>query len=258
MSLPTHIIQSLESNFDKIYVLSLERANERQKRIRERLEGLNFEFFLGVDKNHLSEAIMEKDKIYDEIKARELNRYGKGMVLGHIACSLSHRLLYEKILREGYQRVLIFEDDIVPLYQNLDYLPEALSELPEDWELIYLGFGKNYPVTTKLRRKHQFYLGLSYVGLIKMKPLMVRNALPKPFSPRLWKAGSHDLSHAFALTPAACKRLIEAQTPVVFNADTLMAHLIMRGEIKAFITEPQFFTQEQFVDKGARSYIHHL
>ncbi|MDX1956732.1 MAG: glycosyltransferase family 25 protein [Chitinophagaceae bacterium] len=258
MKLPNHIIQTLESQFDRIYVITLERAKERQKRILQRLEGLNFEFFYGVDKNALTEERIVTEQLYDDKKARQLDRYGKGMLVGHIACSLSHRLLYKKILDEGHQRVLIFEDDIVPLYQHLSHLPEALSQLPADWELMYLGFGKNYPVTPKLRRKHQFYLGLSYVGLIRMKPAMVRNALPRPFSPRLLRAGNHDLTHAYAVTPAACEKLIQAQTPVVFNADPLLAYLIMKGEINAFITEPQFFTQEQFVEKGAKSYIHHL
>lgn len=258
MKLPPQTIATLESRFDKIFVITLERAVERQKRIRERLEGLNFEFFYGTDKNALTEGWLQQENIYDDQKSRKLNRYGKGMVLGHIACSLSHRSLYHKILQEGYQRVLIFEDDVVPFYHHLPHLPQALEELPADWETIYLGFNKNYPVTQKLKRKYLFYLGLSYVGLIRFKPNMIRNALPKPYSNRLLKAGSHDLTHAYAVTPSACKKLIQAQTPVVFNADPLLAHLIMRGELNAFITEPQFFTQEQFVDAGARSYIHHL
>lgn len=256
MTLPAETTRCLEGHFDKIYVLTLERAVERQNRVRERLAGLNYEFFYGADKNTLTEEYLRQHRIYDEEKSRKLHRYGKGMAVGHIACSLSHRLIYQKILDEGYQRVLIFEDDVVPLYHELNYLSEALRELPENWELIYLGFQKNYPVTPKLRRKHHFYLGLSYVGMIKMKPGMVRNALPRPFSSRLLKAGSHDLTHAYAVTPAACQKLIHAQTPVVFNADPLLAHLIMKGELNAFITEPQFFTQEQFLDAGARSYIH--
>lgn len=255
MALPASVIKTLQSHFDKIYVITLERAKDRQERIRERLAGLDFSFFYGVDQRTMTEQSIVTDLLYDDQKSRKLDRYGKGMVLGQVACSLSHRSLYQQILDEGHQRVLIFEDDIVPLEENLSLLPETFGEFPPDWEFIYFGYSKNYPVTAQLKRKHQFYLGLSYLGLIKMTPVMVRNALPKPFSPHLRRAGSHDLTHAFAVTPAACRKLIEAQTPVVFNADTLIAYVVMQGELNAFITDPPFFTQEQFVDKDAKSYI---
>jgi hypothetical protein len=49
-----------------------------------------------------------------------------------------------------------------------------------------------------------------------------------------------------------------AQTPVVFNSDPLISHLIMNGKLKAFITQPQFFIQEQLIDPTHRSFIHHL
>ena len=64
MKLPNHIIQTLESRFDRIYVITLERAKERQKRILQRLEGLTFEFFYGVDKNALTEERLAVEQLY--------------------------------------------------------------------------------------------------------------------------------------------------------------------------------------------------
>lgn len=257
MKIPNTTIAFLENYFDKIIVITLERASGRQAKLRERLEGLNFDFFYGVDKHQLSWEKVHSQGLYDDRKARQLNRWGKGMILGHIACSLSHRNLYQHILDQGYRRVLVFEDDAVPLFDGKCELKQCLAELPEDWELIYFGYNKNETATPELKRKQTFYKMLSYMGMFKWSPMMVSNLLPRPFSPHLQRAGFHDLLHAYAITPAACRKLIRAQTPVVFNADPLISHLVMNGELNAFITRKKFFTQEQFLDPNHRSFIHH-
>jgi len=238
-------------------VITLERATDRQAKVKERLEGLHYEFFYGVDKHTLSWDKVNEEGIYDDKKARQLNRYSKGMILGHIACSLSHRKLYEHIVEKNYNRVLIFEDDTVPLADTAHLLTASVNELPEDWEIIYFGYDRNETATPALKRKQAFYKVLSHLRLMKWSPLMVSNLLPKPYSTHLQKAGFHDLLHSYAISRSACKKLIPEQTPVVFNADPLISHLVMKGEINAFITRKKFFTQEQFLDPAHRSFIHH-
>ena len=75
---------------------------------------------------------------------------------------------------------------------------------------------------------------------------MVANLLPKPFSKHLKKAGFHDCTHAYALTLEGAKKLLAAQTLVVYRADDLLSATIMKGELRAFITDPKFFDQEIF------------
>lgn len=257
MKIPNSTIAFLEKYFDRIYVITLERATDRQEKVKERLQGLHFEFFYGVDKHLLSWNKVNEEGIYNDKKARQLNRYSKGMILGHIACSLSHRKLYEHIVEQQYQRVLIFEDDAVPLFDKDRELQQSIEELPADWELVYFGYNKNEIATPALKRKQAFYKVISHLKLIKWSPLMISNLLPKPYSAHLQKAGFHDLMHAYGVTLEACKKLIPVQTPVVFNADPLITHLVMNGELNAFITRKKFFTQEQFLDLAHRSYIHH-
>ena len=257
MKIPNSTISFLEKYFDRIFVITLERATDRQEKVKERLEGLTYEFFYGVDKHTLSWEKVNEEGIYDDKRARHLNRYSKGMILGHIACSLSHRKLYEHIVARQYNRVLIFEDDAVPLMDTEHILPDSVKELPEDWEVVYFGYDRNETATPALKRKQAFYKILSHLRLMKMTPLMVSNLLPKPYSAHLQQAGFHDLLHAYGISLSACKKLIPAQTPVVFNADPLISHLVMNGEIRAFITRKKLFTQEQFLDPGHRSFIHH-
>jgi glycosyl transferase, family 25 len=248
----------LQTFFDKIFVITLHRASERQTQVEEQLQGLPFEFFYGADKQQLNQDQLIKENIYSDDKAKALNRYHKGMVLGHIACSLSHRNLYEHIVANGYKRVLIFEDDVVTLTENLHHLQETIKEVPADWELLYFGYAKYEKATFKLKCRQSFYKLLSYLRLIKWSPLMVSNLLPKPFSKHLQRAGFHDLTHAYAVTDKACVKLIDQQTPVVFNSDSLLTYLVMNGKLNAFSTRPQFFTQQMFIDPAQRSFIHHL
>ena len=110
LKIPDNIGSFLQKYFDKIFVITLDRAKDRQESTRKYLDGIAFDFFFGADKLQMDLPTMIKEGIYDEGKAKQMNRYGKKMVLGHIACSLSHLNLYKHIVENKYQRVLIFED----------------------------------------------------------------------------------------------------------------------------------------------------
>lgn len=246
MKINTDINNLLQHYFDKVFVVSVPRFTDRHKQLEKHLEGLTYDFFWGADKLKLDYAIAKKDGTYDEQVAQKLQRQNKALNLGEIACSLSHRMVYEEMVKHNWQKVLILEDDILPLYNNLPQLPAALNELPDNWELVYLGYLKHENVTAALKRKQIWYKILSRLGLMKWTYKMVNNLLPKPYSTHLKKAGFHDCTHAYAVTLQAAKKLLAAQTPVVYRADDLLSSTIMKGELEAFVTEPKFFDQEIF------------
>ena len=244
MQLDNTTIQLLESRFDKVLVVSVPRFTDRHKTVTEKLNGLRFDFFWGADKMHLDGEMLSRN--YNEIKARKLQRQGKALNFGEIACALSHRMVYDAMIENGWEKVLILEDDVLPVYDKLDQLTAAMDELPADWELVYLGYLKHEVVTAALKRKQFFYRIISSIGLMKWTYKMVSNLLPKPFSAHLRKAGFHDCTHAYAITLEAAKKLRAAQSPVVYRADDLLSATIMKGKLKAFVTDPKFFDQEVF------------
>ena len=77
----------------------------------------------------------------------------------------------------------------------------------------------------------------------------------KPYSKHLKKAGFHDCTHAYAVTLQAAKKLLAAQTPVVYRADDLLSATILKGELNAYVTEPKFFDQEIFHNASITSEI---
>lgn len=246
MPIPPATIQSLQNSFEKIFVVTVPRFTDRHKKISENLQGLPFDFFWGADKLQIDPEKVKQDGTYNEVKAKELQRQGKELNLGEIACSLSHRMLYAEMIKQGWKKILILEDDVLPLIENMNVLPYAMKELPEEWELVYLGYLKHEEITPALKRKQFFYKMLSAIGLMKWNYTMVSNLLPKPFSTHLKKAGFHDCTHAYAITLSAAKKLLEAQTPVIYRADDLLSATILKGDLNAFITLPKFFDQEIF------------
>lgn len=240
----------LSSYFDKVLVLTLRRATDRQERVRRVLRGVEFELFHGVDKHDLDPDDLLRRGIYDARRARALHRHGKAMTLGEIACALSYVEMYRRILEAGWRRVLVFEDDVEPVPDALPALPLVLAQLPDDWELVYLGYSKHEVVTPALRTKQAAYRVLSALRLMKWTQREVTNLLPRPYSANLMKAGHHDCTHAYALTPSAARKVLAAQTPVALAADTALSRLVLRGELAAYAAVPVLFDQEGGI--GAR------
>lgn len=244
----------LNAYFDKIFVVSLQRATDRHAILKEHLKGLNYEIFWAKDKQDFSLEEVIFQGIYDEKKALKFNRHGmKKLAHGEVACSWSHRTVYEKMLAEGLERVLVFEDDVEPNLETLALLPTTLQQLPVDWELVYLGFLKNEEILRKHWRKRQFYKLLAiFKAYDWLSPREVNNLFPKPYSENLRVAGLHDCTHAYALTRSAAQKLIEAQTPIYSAADEVLTHEVLRGHLKAFICSPTFFDQQGFNSVGHR------
>lgn len=255
MPIPITTIQFLQQYFDKIFVVSVPRFTQRHKTVAAALQTLPFDFFWGTDKLSLDFEKSKTDGTYDEAKAIKLQRQGKPLNSGELACSLSHRSVYSEMIKNNWQRVLILEDDVVPVEENFTLLTTAVNELPQDWELVYFGYLKNEMVTAKAKRKQWFYKIISSLGLMKWSYTMVSNMLPQAFSKHLRKAGFHDCTHAYAITLPAAQKLYAAQNPVVYRADDLLSHTILKGELKAFVTEPKFFNQEGFENSNAVSEI---
>ena len=62
---------------------------------------------------------------------------------GAWGCFASHRAVIEKAFRADWDRVLVCEDDALPLYPTLtsEIAEAALNEFPADGDLLYLGLG---------------------------------------------------------------------------------------------------------------------
>jgi glycosyl transferase, family 25 len=245
----------LQQYFDKVLVLTVPRFKERQEKVKQRLSGISFDFFYGVDKNDLSEESISSNYHYDKKNSLAVRQYYPPLNSGEIACALSHRNIYQAMIDNNWQHVLVFEDDVVPDENNISMLPEIVKELPADWELFYLGYLKNEKISFGAQLKNTWYKIMALFGASNMSVRMLKNRLPKNFSPHLFKAGFHDCTHAYAISLSAAKKLVKDQTPVIQRADNLLSALVLKEELNAFASKVFLFNQEVFTNLSDQSHI---
>jgi glycosyl transferase family 25 len=242
--------RALNDYFDRIFVITLPRATERHALMERALSGLRYEVVHGQDRLELDLADLEARGVYDDRAARRLHRYGRGVTLAHIACVLSHARIWRRMVDEGLERVLVFEDDAEPIPESIALAPAMLEQLPPTFELVYLGYKGRETVSLRRRLDQAAYVALGAARLIHWTAREAMNLLPRPYSANLRRAGLHDHTHAYALSRCAARKLLAFQTPVRLNVDTGIGRLVLRGELEAYVSQPKLFEQ-----RGDASYI---
>ena len=93
-SLPSRPFAALNAYFDAVWVLTIPRSAGRREFMSRQLEGLEFEFFTGVDG-----SILGSDPRVDLPAA--LARYGRPVRINELACTLSHLVMFQSMLDSG-------------------------------------------------------------------------------------------------------------------------------------------------------------
>lgn len=126
-----------------IYVISLKHSQDRRESMRNQLNALqlDFKFFDAVNGSTIDKSLHKID--FDLAAAS-----GHKLLPGIIGCALSHINLYQKMIDENIEEMVILEDDVafVPEFSNI--LTKLLQVKPNRAELIYLhsGKAKQYPI----------------------------------------------------------------------------------------------------------------
>ena len=240
--------QYLNNYFDKIYVLSVLSAERRREKFAQEFEGLNYSFFYGADKSQFTIEEAVAKGIYSEALTRHHHRYNKTMKHGEIACSWSHKMIYEEMLANNYERIFIFEDDAKPNHEAMKNIPSIIREIPPDCELLMWGWSKNGEVTTGKRVKQLFYHLQHELGLLKWDHNIIRNLYARPYSRHLKKEGFHDYTYAYSVTRSGAEKLVKMQTPIQYIADNLLAHAATKDIIQGYITNTSVFLHDMLPD----------
>ena len=137
-----------------VLVVSLTHASKRRKFMREQMVKLkiDYEFFDAVDGDKLSNADISKFKIKEGEQ-----RNGRPLSKGELGCAFSHLHVYEKMLAENIEQLIVLEDD-AQLDDDFAALINGLDNSSVQWDLAYIGylcdpydppfFGKNiYPIS---------------------------------------------------------------------------------------------------------------
>lgn len=193
----------LNKHFDKIYVLTMENSF-RIERMKERLQGIDYEFFYGVNG-----ATLDKTPYIEK---------GSKQTRGQLGCTISHINIYNKIFNEKlYNNILILEDDMV-FSDNLNKLDDYMNQLPQDWGLFYLGWDGGagaYP---------NYSANLCEIS---------NNSLY-----------TMHCTHAIAIRPWFAQKAIETNINFHFTADGNLTETVKQHNLKAYAALPKLINPD--------------
>ena len=182
-----------------VLVISLAQASKRRKFIHEQMIKLkiDYEFFDAVDGNKLSHAYVNKFKIKEGEQY-----YGQPLSRGELGCAFSHLQVYEKMLTENIEKLIVLEDD-VKLNDDFALLINNLSSASLQWDLTYIGY-------------HYWIPGAPFFGK-NIYPLSLWENCMLPIPPTAtstkYRMGRPLLSfsgtHAYAITKQGAEQLIQ-------------------------------------------------
>jgi GR25 family glycosyltransferase involved in LPS biosynthesis len=240
--------RSLNSFFDQVYVITLERSLERQDKISENLykHGVKFSFIEGVDGSSLNIDDLEQKNIYK--RESDFKYGGEFMTLGEIGCSLSTLKICRKIVEDKLQSVLILQDDAKVVEENLVHSKDMLASIDTSWDVLYLSHSKTC-LSMSLKTKLKLTLDLVRFKLNPNKysdPEIAWLSYRRPYNKYWFKSGSHFGTWSYGISLEGAKKLINAFTPVVAIDDAMITHLILNQELKAF--SPKYFLFDHNVE----------
>ena len=237
------VIDVLNNNFDKIYVLTIERLKERHALIAKNLAGLNYQLFFGVDKQTITLQQFATEDIYNNNAYTAINNDAPKMGLGALCCALGHVHIYKHMVANNIKTALILEDDVVLNAINLNDVTGVFAHLPANWELLYLGYNRNETNGWLQKIKTILYQLKPPHTRLNIKKQQFKKYYPSFITNNIWHSGYHDCTHAYALTLQAAQKLLVMQTPICYKSDTLLSFAVTLNVLKGFIAKPKIFNQ---------------
>lgn len=134
-----------EPLFDSVYYINLAKRPKKRKQIETQIKPLkkltgNIIRFKAVDGTRLLDI---DPQIVNFQGIEDLNNpnksFGLSLTKGAIGCAMSHKTIWEEVAETEKDLVLILEDDAVILPGFTQKISDIISELPDEWDILYLG-----------------------------------------------------------------------------------------------------------------------
>lgn len=188
----------LNEVFDRIFVLTTPAFTDRIANMKQRMIGCDYEFFYGV---HGADVDVEKYR-----------SSGSRLSRGQLSCALSHIKIYERMISENLDNVLILEDDCA-FYETVFNLKEYYSQLPEDYGVFYLGY--DCPVSNQYSN-----------NLIEVT------------------SGSVGYTHSMNVRQSFAKQVLETNSGLMWTADGVVKEILNKYQNKVYLANPKITYQD--------------
>lgn len=189
----------MNSFIDNVYIINMDKDSERLKKVTKECNKFNIKFkrFSGINSNKLSKE--EKNKYITKFCQTYCTN-------GMIGCGLSHIKIYEDIINNNYNNVLILEDDVYFVDNFHHILNNAVKEIPNDYDILYLG-------SIGSSSKETYYDYNYFLKLLNNKN-KIKNNYKNIFCPE-FPLGTH----AYIISNKGCKNILNTIPKVNFHID---------------------------------------
>lgn len=167
----------------KTFVISLQRAVERRKLIKDQLDAIQlpFEFFNAFDGEALDAEFMAK-----HADSEVVAKWPEFLNPGAVGCALSHYTIYKRMVEEDIDVALVMEDDVVVSPSLRKVLADvSLYITPNDLIMLYFQSSQMVEISSQKTEKVDQNYSLHYLvkhGYIKST---VAYVVTKPVAKRL-------------------------------------------------------------------------
>lgn len=134
----------------------------------------------------------------------------------HLAFNRSQYECLKQALKDGCNTFLVLEDDVE--FKAIDHLKKALAELPEEWDIVYLGAN---------------LIGSDVMRF--QKPAKVGQHLSRVYD--CWQ------THAVAYSRSTAQRIVDSFNPDEFPIYDEWLRLNILKNVRAYIVNPQIAVQ---------------
>lgn len=146
--------------------------------------------------------------------------------LGEVGVACSHREIWKKIAKNNYDKVIIFEDDIAPGKNFKKRLNKYLNDLPDDWDIAYLGIGRR-------GNKYGYFV---CVGNIFRD---IDNVEKHPFVAKIQPTNLVYGMYGYVINSRGVKKLLKATEESRFPIDDIVFQQggINTGKVKGYVAK---------------------
>lgn len=209
----------------KIYVINLKRRTDRKESILSQFEKYNitnYEFIEAIDGQCIDSVV--------EANHRLIEKYGCKLSSNEIACAMSHRLAYEKIIQSG-ERGIVLEDDAI-ISGSFKSLIEV--NIPNDIDMLFFGY-----FTSNIRNEHAKPQSYEYeicsesisekdettICYFKDIQFNVNDTIFYKIDNQSYDVDFLHGTHAYSPSIDMCKQIYKIQTKIIFASDTVFNNL---------------------------------
>jgi len=132
----------------KVFVLHYAKLTDRKRDIIQQFERHGITDYEFIEK-------FDKDLITDD-ECPEFSRDYINNRRTELSIHLKHIYVYRLIVRENYDQVLIFEDDVILSNGFMSLLNLYMTQLPNDYDMLFIGDGCNLHIPISMQTHNKY------------------------------------------------------------------------------------------------------